>query len=209
MNSKGTRPRIGFQGEHGAFSEEAALELLGKQIELIPRPTFEALFASLDDDGGADCILVPVENSLAGPVDRVCELLRERSLTVYGEVAIAVAQHLIGCPGSSFEAISTVQSHPMALAQCKRFFADHPGIEAIAAPDTAGSVAQVIRNGDLTRAAIAGRRAAGLYGAVILREHLEDGRENYTRFILLGSPSNARGGRPSEYAPASEEAGNK
>lgn len=188
VNSKGIRPRVAFQGEHGAFSEEAALELLGKQIELIPRPTFEALFASLDD-GLADYILVPVENSLAGPVDLACELLRERSLTIYGEVVIAVGQHLIGCPGSSVETVSAVESHPMALAQCKRFFADHPEIEAIAAADTAGSVAQVIRSGDLTRAALAGRRAAELYGGVILREHLEDRCENYTRFVLLGSPA--------------------
>jgi prephenate dehydratase len=184
---KGARLRIAFQGWPGAFSEEAAIKLLGEQIELIPRPGFEELFASLDD-GVADYILAPVENSIAGPVQVACELLEKRSLPILGEVVILVAQHLIGCPGSSLEIVREVRSHKVALAQCKRFFADHPAIEAIDDEDTAKSVAEMIESGELTHAAIASRRAAELYGGIILREHVEDRRENYTRFVLLGSP---------------------
>lgn len=180
----GKSPRVAFQGERGAFSEEAAIKLLGEKIELVPRRTFEALFASLDE-GVADFILAPVENSLAGSVQRVRDLMSERSLPICDEVSINIEQNLIGCPGASLEEIIAAESHPVALAQCRRFFAEHPEIEPIAADDTAGSVAQVIARGDKTRAAIAGRRAAHLYGGVILLAHLEDEPENLTRFVLL------------------------
>lgn len=186
MSKRGGKPRVAFQGERGAFSEEAAMELLGKEIELVPRPTFELLFASIDE-GVADYILAPVENSLAGTVKRVHELMLEHSFPICDEVTIVIEQHLIGCPGASLEEINGVESHPMALAQCQRFFANNPNIKAIPADDTAGSVALVIQRDDKARAAIAGRSAAELYGGVILREHVEDNPENYTRFVLLGT----------------------
>ena len=94
-------------------------------------------------------------------------------------------------PGSTFEQLTVVESHPVALAQCEKFFSQHPKLKRIATEDTAGSVRDVLQAGDRTRAAIAGRRAAEIYGGVILREHLEDNSENYTRFILL-SPSHNR-----------------
>jgi prephenate dehydratase len=90
-----------------------------------------------------------------------------------------------------FEEIVTVESHPAALAQCKRFFTAHPGIKRVETEDTAGSVALIIEGRDRTRAAIAGRRAAEIYGASILRENLEDGPENYTRFLLLTGQDNS------------------
>jgi prephenate dehydratase len=175
---------VAFQGEHGAFSEEAAIKLLGPAIELVPRRTFADLFKSVDEDR-ADYVLAPVENSLAGAVDAAVDLLHKSSLVIAGEVSIQVRQYLIGCSGARFEEIETVESHPMALAQCKRFFADNPQIEKIETDDTAGSVAQVIAGGDRNRAAIAGRRAAEIYGGSIIRENLEDDPENYTRFVLL------------------------
>jgi prephenate dehydratase len=179
-------PRIAFQGERGAFSEEAAIKMLGERIELVPRPTFAALFASLDQ-GIADFILAPVENSLAGIVHPVQDLLREYSLPICDEVILPVTQNLIGCPGASFEGITAVESHPVALAQCERFFAEHPRIKRIVSQDTAGSVARVVQRGDLNHAAIAGRYAAEFYGGLILRDHLEDSRENYTRFVLMAA----------------------
>ena len=96
--------------------------------------------------------------------------------------------NLIGPPGARFDEMTVVESHPVALAQCEQFFSEHPRLKRIATEDTAGSVREVVLAGDPTRAAIAGRRAAEIYGGVILREHLEDNRENYTRFWLL-SPS--------------------
>ena len=186
MDQPEVRPRIAFQGERGAFSEEAAVKLLGEHIQLVPRPTFESLFAAIDEKA-ADYLLAPVENSLAGSVHRSYDLLLESSLHISGEVIIPIRHFLIGCSGSSLDAIKTVESHPVALAQCERFFAAHPQFQRIATEDTAGSVARVVKQGDRARAAIAGLRAAKLYGGVVLREHLEDHPENYTRFLLLTS----------------------
>jgi prephenate dehydratase len=175
---------VAFQGERGAFSEEAALKLLGADIELVPQRTFETLFRSVET-GEADYVLAPIANSIAGPVYASLDLLQRSSLHALGEVEIHIEQHLIGCPEANFDNIETVQSHPVALAQCQRFLAEHPRLKPIAAYDTAGSVAEVIRRGDRTRAAIAGRRAAQLYGASIIRESIQDRPENFTRFVLL------------------------
>lgn len=197
MDQPQVMPRVAFQGERGAFSEEAAVELFGEHIQLVPRPTFESLFAAIDE-GAADYLLVPVENSLAGSVHRSYDLLLESSLHISGEVIIRIGHFLIGCSGSSFEGIKTVESHPVALAQCERFFAAHPQFQRIATEDTAGSVARVVQQGDQTRAAIAGLRAANLYGGVVLREHLEDHAENYTRFVLLTPTTSITSGRGNE-----------
>jgi prephenate dehydratase len=176
--------RIAFQGERGAFSEEAAVKLLGEDIQLVPRPTFEALYSSIQD-GAADFILAPIENSLAGSVHRSYDLLIASGLHIQAEVVIPIVHNLIGVPGAKFERITQVSSHPVALAQCERFFAGNPAIKKVTAEDTAGSVQEVIRADDPTKAAIASRRAAAVYGGEILREHLEDHPENYTRFLLL------------------------
>jgi prephenate dehydratase len=186
--------RVAFQGERGAFSEEAIVQLLGEPVRLVPRSTFEAMFAAIRE-GVADYALAPIENSLAGSVHRSFDLLVESRLTIIAEVIIPIAHNLIGCPGASFEQIAVVESHPVALAQCEKFFVAHPRLKRAVAEDTAGSVRAVIRSGDPTRAAIAGRRAAEIYGGAILLEHLEDNDENYTRFLLL-SPSSG----PSEDA---------
>ena len=184
MTATGKSPRVAFQGERGAFSEEAAVKLLGEEIQLVPRPTFEALYGSIQD-GMADLILAPIENSLAGSVHRSYDLLIASGLHIHAEVVIPIVHNLIGVPGATFESITQVSSHPVALAQCERFFASHPLIKRVAADDTAGSVRDVILAGDPAKAAIASRRAAAVYGATILREHLEDHPENYTRFLLL------------------------
>lgn len=184
MNKLLRKPRVAFQGERGAFSEEAAVKLLGPEIELLSRRTFADLFNSLDT---ADYLLAPIENSIAGPVSPSVDLLRESSLKVIDEVEIMIEQHLIGCRGATFEMIETVQSHPVALAQCSRFFESNPRIKSQVADDTAGSVIEVIRLCDPKRAAIAGQRAAELYGGTIIRKSIQDRRENYTRFILLAA----------------------
>jgi prephenate dehydratase len=184
VSAQTTKPRVAFQGERGAFSEEAAHKLLGTEIELVPRRTFLELYSSLDNDV-ADYVLAPVENSIAGPVRPSVDLLNRSVLTVLDEIQIKIEQHLIGCPGTSLETIETVQSHPVALAQCNRFFQSHPELKAVVADDTAGSVAAVMRLGDPKLAAIAGQRAANLYGGSIICESIQDRSDNYTRFLLL------------------------
>ena len=188
MTTLTAKPRVAFQGERGAFSEEAAHALLGEEIELVPRRTFAELYTSLDN-GMADYLLAPFENSIAGVVQPSVDLLRVNSLTVIDEIQIKIEQHLIGCPGASFDAIETVQSHPVALAQCSHFFRTHPQLKSVIADDTAGSVAAVVRLGDPKLAAIAGQRAAELYGGSIIRKSIQDRKENYTRFVLLSRDS--------------------
>ena len=184
MTTLSKKPRVAFQGERGAFSEEAALKLLGDDIELVPRRTFADLYDSLDN-GVADYLLAPIENSIAGAIHASVELLNSKSFSIVNEVQIKIEQHLIGCHGADFDTIETVQSHPTALAQCSVFFTTHPQLKRIVADDTAGSVAEVIRCGDPKRAAIAGQRAADFYGASILRKSIQDHSNNYTRFLLL------------------------
>jgi prephenate dehydratase len=184
VSTRAQKPRVAFQGERGAFSEEAALKLLGADIELVPQRTFAALFASIDN-GEADYVVAPVVNTIVGFVQPSVDLMRQSRLLRLDEVEIKVEQQLIGLPGADFETIETVQSHAAALAQCQRFFAEHPQLTAVVADDTAGSVAEVMKRGKATRAAIAGRRAAELYGASIIRESIQDRPENFTRFVLL------------------------
>lgn len=182
-------PRVAFQGEPGAFSEEAAIKLMGEDIRLVPTPTFESLFQTLEEKT-ADYILAPIENSLVGFVHACFDQLLDSNLKILAEVVIPINHYLIGCAGASFESIVTVESHPVALEQCRRFLETNPQLRRVVAEDTAGSVADVIRAGDQTRGAIAGLRAVKRYGGVILREHLEDSRENCTRFFLLAATNN-------------------
>jgi prephenate dehydratase len=178
------RVRVAFQGEPGAFSEGAAVQLLGEDIATVPRPTFDAVFRSIAE-GSADALLVPVENSLAGSVVRVYDLLLESNLTIAAETILPIEMNLIAMPGASLNDIRRVASHPMALAQCERFFAAHPQFKRVPAEDTAGSVREMMSGSDKTSAAIAGRRAAAHYRGVILAERIQDNAENFTRFVLL------------------------
>jgi len=184
------KTRVAFQGEPGAFSEAAALQLLGDSITTVPRATFEAAFAAIKD-GAADALLVPVENSLAGSVVRVFDLLLGSSLQIVAETILPIEHHLIGCPGASLADIRAVASHPMALAQCERLFTDHPSWKRVPAEDTAGSVREVLARQDKSLAAIAGQRAADHYRGVILAKSVQDNAENFTRFVLLVPESQA------------------
>ena len=176
--------RVAFQGEPGAFSEAAAIQLLGGAITTVPRATFDAAFGAVPA-GAADALLAPVENSLAGSVVRVFDLLTESPLSIVAETILPIEMQLIAALGSSLNDIQSVASHPMALAQCERFFAAHPQWKRVPAEDTAGSVREALSSGDKSRAAIAGRRAAEHYHGVILAESIQDNAENFTRFVLL------------------------
>jgi prephenate dehydratase len=176
--------RVAFQGEPGAFSEAAAIQLLGDTITTVPRATFDAAFAAIAERT-ADAILAPVENSLAGSVVRVFDLLVQSGLAIVSETILPIEMQLIAAPGASLVDIRSVASHPMALAQCERLFAAHPQWKRVPAEDTAGSVREVLARGDKSCAAIAGRRAAEYYKGVILAESIQDDAENFTRFVLL------------------------
>jgi prephenate dehydratase len=178
------KARVAFQGEHGAFSEAAIVQLLGSSVTTVPRPTFDAAFTAIPD-GAADALLAPVENTLAGSVVRVFDLLLESKLQMVAETILHIEHQLIGCPGASLADIRSVSSHPVALAQCERFFLAHSDLKRVPAEDTAGSVRDALARGDKSFAGIAGRRAADIYGGVILAENIHDNSENFTRFVLL------------------------
>ncbi len=182
--------RVAFQGEPGAFSEAAAIQLLGPEITTVPRTTFDAVFRAISEDA-ADALLVPVENSLAGSVVRVYDLMLENALSITAETILPIEMNLIAVPGADLATIKTVASHPMALAQCERFFSHHPNYKRVPAEDTAGSAREVLARGDKTFAAIASRRAADFYHGVILAEKIQDNSENTTRFVLLRRDSEA------------------
>src|SRR6266849_4221902 len=179
-----TTMRVAFQGEPGAFSEAAAIQLLGDAITTVPRATFDAAFRAINEQA-ADALLAPVENTLAGSVVRVYDLLLQSQLTIVAETILPIEHHLIGCPGATLQGLRSVASHPMALAQCERFFSSHPELKRVPAEDTAGSVREALARDDKSGAAIAGRRAAEQYRAVILAENIQDNADNFTRFVLL------------------------
>ena len=182
------KSRVAFLGARGTFSEEAALGILGDDCQTVSFPTFEDLFTAIDV-GKADLILAPLENSLIGSVHRCVDLLLDSSLTIIADVILPVSHYLIACQEATMDTIATVESHPAALAQCRRFFAAYPHLESVPADDTAGSVRRAVESGDVTRAGIGSKRTAEIYGGKILREHLEDNTENYTRFALLSLAS--------------------
>jgi prephenate dehydratase len=175
--------RIAYQGEPGAFSEAAARRLAPEAV-LVSCRYFPELFRAIRD-GLADRILTPVENSIAGPVVPAREHMEAGHYLVCGEITLRIDQNLIGLPGACVEKLRTVQSHPVALAQCARFFAQYPHLISESADDTAGSVRAVMALGDPTRAAVAGAHAAALYGAVVLLPEIADRSDNFTRFLLL------------------------
>jgi prephenate dehydratase len=175
---------VSFQGERGAFSEEAAGRLLGSRIRVLPCETFAAAFESVAR-GRARACLAPIENTLAGSVYENYDLLLSSRLHIVAEVNLRIVHNLIAFPETSAKNLRQVYSHPVALAQCGRFFQKHPGVEKVPFYDTAGAVKMLSERRIPGAAAIASRAAAKVYRARILATHLEDHRENYTRFLLL------------------------
>jgi prephenate dehydratase len=181
--------KIAIQGEPGSFSHEAAIKLVA-DAEIVPFPLSAEVFAALDG-GTVDAAVIPIENSLAGSVAEHFDLLLTHDVKVERETLLRIRHNLIAIPGTSIGEISRVFSHPVALAQCRRFLAGHPKMEAIAFYDTAGSVKQLVKLHDRHAAAIASEAAAHCYGASILQANIEDNPENFTRFFLVKRTADA------------------
>jgi prephenate dehydratase len=173
-----------YQGAPGAYSEEAALTLLGAHARLMPCATLEQTFEAVVD-GRASHAVVPVESAVSGTVASVYELLLTHDLVVTGEKIVNVDYVLVAPPGTKRADLRRVLSHPLALAQCADFFRQNRGIEAVSVFDTAGAVRMILAASDAFTAAIASRRAAELYGASILAEHIQDHQVNWTRFFRV------------------------
>jgi prephenate dehydratase len=178
-----------YQGTRGANSEDAAIDLLSTEAKLLPRDTLEDVFNAVTR-GEARYGVVPIENTLAGSIHRCYDLLFEHDLKIVGETVRHILFALIAPPAVTLNQVRQALSHPVALAQCEQFFRKHPQIQPVSVYDTAGAVERVIREGLNDAAAVATRRAAEVYGGVILAESIQDHSENYTRFLLI-TPSNS------------------
>lgn len=175
---------MAIPGELGSFSHAAALAAHGSEIRLIPCADFPELFRTVAESR-AEHGVVPIENSLTGSIHENYDLLRAHSLCVVGETKIRVRHCLIARPGTTLEQVRRVASHPVALAQCRKFFAAHPMMTAVPAYDTAGSVRDLMDHRVAADAAIASDLAAQLYGGSVLDAGIEDHPANFTRFLLV------------------------
>jgi chorismate mutase/prephenate dehydratase len=174
---------VAFQGERGAYSENAVYQFFGTTAKVKPCRDFRDVFESVKKQE-AQAGVVPVENSIEGSVNQNYDLFFTYDLKVCGEVIVKVAHCLIANPGTSLDAVKAVYSHPQALAQCRSFL-ERLNCELIPTYDTAGSV-KLIKEKKLTNAAaIASEKAAELYGMKILARDIADNTENYTRFFVL------------------------
>jgi prephenate dehydratase len=191
-----------YQGAAGAFSEDAALAVVGDAegaaTHLLGCEKFESVFDAVER-GRARFGIVPAENTLAGSIHASYDLLRERDTTIVGEVVRHIQHALIALPGTTLGDVKRVMSHPVALAQCEGLFRRNPHFQAVPVFDTAGAVESLMRSGSRTDAAIASRRAAAVYGGEVLAEGIQDHPENFTRFVVIARPDAA------EQPPAREE----
>lgn len=194
MNKRTKKPsrlRAGFQGEFGAFSQQAAEKLLGERLEAVPFPRFTDVFDALAA-GQLHFAVIPMENTLHGSVHENYDNLLRYDCTIHAETTIRINHNLMAPPGVTFRQIRQVYSHPVALNQCLDFFRAHPELEKAPYYDTAGSARMVMADRPAGAAAIASARAAEIYGARILKRSIEDDRQNFTRFFLLGKDPHAR-----------------
>jgi len=177
------RVTVAFQGERGAYSEEAVFSFFKSDVIVSPYPTLYDTFEAVKKRE-ADFSVVPVENSLEGSVNETYDLLLSSDLKIQGEINLRIKHSLIARPETKLENIRIVYSHPQALAQC-RIYLRNLGITPVATYDTAGSVKIIRRKKSKDVAAIASSRAASIYGMKVLDEEIEDNQNNYTRFFSL------------------------
>ena len=176
--------RIVFQGTDGAYSQAAMHAYFGKDINSFHVQTFRDAMEAIEE-GSADFAVLPIENSSAGVVSEVYDLLVEFENYIVGETVLPVSHVLAGLKGSKEDEITRVYSHPQGLMQCEKYLYDHPAMEKISVPNTAVAARKIVEEQDVHHAAICSAYAASLYGLEILREQVNDNRHNSTRFIIV------------------------
>jgi len=174
---------VAFQGEPGAYTEEAALRFFGKSTKGVPYESLDEVFEAVEV-GDVPFAMVPVENSLEGSITRAYDLLPDSPLMVCGETELRISHCLIAIEGATLDTIKSVYSHPQALGQCRNFL-NHLNCELIPASDTAGSVKMIKERGRLDSAAVASAKAAEIYSMKIIAREIEDNPHNFTRFFIL------------------------
>lgn len=179
--------KAAFQGEPGAFSQEAIRQILGLKAKSLPCQRFDQVFAALKE-GSVDCAVVPIENTLHGSVYENYDLLLKYDFVICAETSVRIVHNLIAPDGVRLRDVRKVYSHPVALNQCLDFFTRNPKMEREPFYDTAGSVKMVMHDRPPGAAAIASEIAAKIYGGKVLKKGIEDDRQNHTRFFLLEPP---------------------
>lgn len=176
--------RVSIQGVKGAFHEEAAQLYFDTEVTILPNLTFEALVDSVQNEG-AEYGIMAIENTISGTIHNNLNIIRNSKLQIVGEVYLRIEQNLAVLPGTSLNDLQQVQSHYMAINQCRNYFRNHPQIKLIDAEDTALSM-QVIAEKKLPNVgAIGSKIAAKYYGLQMLAESIETNKKNYTRFLIL------------------------
>jgi prephenate dehydratase len=201
MSDSTLQIRVAFQGELGAFSTDAARQLLGDEIQLVPCETFDLMFAAVEAKD-ADYCLAPLENSLFGSVYQNYDLLLKHDFQIVGETTLRIVHNLIVAPEMNREDVRLVYSHPVALGQCRNFLHDNLTMKPIVAYDTAGSVKMIMESREAGAAAIASASAAEVYGAKVIVPGIEDDPQNFTRFSLLARAEEAAAHPPPEIESA-------
>ncbi len=194
---KEKRPAVAIQGEKGAFSELAARQLLGPEPDIHPCERFTDVFDALET-GAVQAAVLPIENTLHGSVHENYDHLLRYEMPIVGETNVRIVHNLIARAGVSMSKVKRVYSHPVALNQCLDYLAANPQWERVPFYDTAGSVKMIVEQGLRDAAAIASSGAAENYGARILRRSIEDDRQNFTRFFLLGELAPLNGKAPNK-----------
>ena len=175
---------VAYQGEQGAFSEEAARRFFGPRVRLVPKESFKDVFEYATKHP-KDFAILPIENSVFGSVHQNYDLLLRHRLHIIGEIKLRIELHLMALPGVPMKNIRSVYSHSQALGQCEEYIRSMKKVNVVAFYDTAGSAKMVREQNRLDAAAIASVRAARTYGLSILKRNIESNHHNYTRFIVL------------------------
>jgi monofunctional chorismate mutase len=179
--------RVAFQGDRGAYAENAIAQIWRHPVEAMPVPTFTGAVRAVHE-GDADACVIPVENSSMGRLEAGWHALAAYpDLRTVGDTLVPVRHCLLAPRGATLDGLRSASSHPVALVQCVRFFETHPWIKPGKSFDTGGAAREVAECGDLSRAAIASRAAAQRYGLAVLAEGIQDQRDNHTRFVAVVS----------------------
>ena len=180
--------KIAIQGVKGSYHDIAAHKYFkDEEIELICCNTFEEVFAQMKKD--SDVIgVIAIENTIAGSLLHNYELLRESGATIIGEKKLRISHSIMCLPEDNWEDLTEVNSHPVALAQCRDFLHNHPELKVVETEDTAGSAENIRKNNLRGHAAICSKYAAGLYDMKILEEGIETNKHNFTRFLVISNP---------------------
>lgn len=178
--------KISIQGIEGCFHHVATKAFFGNGFRISPSMTFDDSLNKVIT-GETDYAVMAIENSIAGSIIPNYRMLRKSGLNINGEVSIHIGQHLMALPGTKFDQITEVQSHPMALHQCKEFFMEHPSIRLVESPDTAYSAKKIADENLAGVAAIASDLAATTYGLSIIERGIESHKDNYTRFLIISN----------------------